>query len=77
MEIRGKTIGGPGALQVRDALRAFLDIETPTSFENGEFKIERKRPMAIFSPRNRVYPMPMVQRFFPRWTAEGISTRKN
>lgn len=42
MEIRGKTIGGLDALQVRDALRAFLDVETPTSFENGEFKIERK-----------------------------------
>lgn len=42
MEIRGRAIGGLDALQVRDALRAFLDAETPTSFENGEFKIKRK-----------------------------------
>ncbi|WP_133648520.1 hypothetical protein [Paraburkholderia flava] len=42
MEIRSKTIGGLEAVQVRDALRAFLAIETPMSFEDGEFKIERK-----------------------------------
>lgn len=42
MEIRGKTIGGLDAVQVRDALRAFLGIETPMSLENGELKIDRK-----------------------------------
>jgi predicted nucleotidyltransferase len=42
MEIRGKTIGGLNAVQVRDALRAFLDLKTPMSLENGKFKIERK-----------------------------------
>lgn len=42
MEIRGKKIGGLDAVRVRDALRAFLDVETPMSFENGEVKIERK-----------------------------------
>ncbi|KVN38424.1 hypothetical protein WT11_05825 [Burkholderia stagnalis] len=48
MEIRGKTIGGLDAVQVRDALRAFLDLDTPMSFENGEFKSERKTLKADF-----------------------------
>lgn len=48
MEIRGKTIGGLDAVRVRDALRAFLDLETPMSFENGQFKIGRKTLKAEF-----------------------------
>ncbi len=48
MEIRGKTIGGFDAVRVRDALRAFLDLKPPMSFENGEFKIERKTLKADF-----------------------------
>lgn len=48
MEIRGKTIGEINAVQVRDALRAFLNLENPMSFENGKFKIERKTLKAEF-----------------------------
>lgn len=48
MEIRGKMIGGFDAVRVRDALRAFLDLKTPMSFENGEFKIEQKTLKADF-----------------------------
>lgn len=42
MEIRGKKVCGLDAVQVRDALRAFLATETPMSVENGEVRIERK-----------------------------------
>ncbi len=48
MEIRGMKISGLDATRVRDALRAFLEIETPRSFENGEFKVERKFLKADF-----------------------------
>jgi predicted nucleotidyltransferase len=48
MEIRGKTIGEINAVRVRDALRAFLNLENPISFENGKFKIERKTLKAEF-----------------------------
>lgn len=50
MEIRGKTIGGLDAVRVRDALRAFLAIET-TSFQDGEFRFERKKVTADFLAR--------------------------
>jgi hypothetical protein len=42
MEIRSKTIGVFDAVKVRDALRAFLDLKTTMSYENGELKIDRK-----------------------------------
>ena len=48
MEIRGKEINGLPAVQVRDALRAFDDLETPMMFENGTFKIEKKTLKAEF-----------------------------
>lgn len=48
MEIRGKTIGEINAVRVRDALRAFLNLENPMPFENGEFKIERQTLKAEF-----------------------------
>lgn len=48
MEIRGKTIGGFDAVRVRDALRAFLDLDSPMSFENGNPKVERKTLAAGF-----------------------------
>lgn len=48
MEIRGKEIGGLPAVRVRDALRAFRDLETPWRFENGTFQIERKTLKAEF-----------------------------
>lgn len=48
MEIRGKEINGLPAVQVRDALRAFNEIETSMTFENGSFKIEKKTLKAEF-----------------------------
>lgn len=48
MEIRGKKICGLDAVRVRDALRTFLDVKTPMSFEDGEVKIERKTLKADF-----------------------------
>lgn len=43
---------------MRDALRAFLGLETPMSFENGEFKIERKTLKADFLAKE---PYPMLE----------------
>lgn len=54
MEIRGKTIGGFDAVRVRDALRAFLDLKTPMSFENANHRIERKTLKADFLAKEMV-----------------------
>ncbi|MGR4896953.1 hypothetical protein ACIPR8_16950 [Stenotrophomonas sp. LARHCG68] len=48
MDIRGKQIGGWDAVRVRDALRAFLDIETVFSFEGGQLRWDRKTVKADF-----------------------------
>lgn len=48
MEIRGMKISGLDAMRVRDALRAFLEVETRRSFENGQLKTERKILKADF-----------------------------
>lgn len=48
MEIRGKQIGGWDAVRVRDALRAFLAIETKFWIEDGEPKWDRRTVKADF-----------------------------
>lgn len=48
MEIRGMTIGGLAAVRVRDALRAFNEVDTPRTFENGKIRIGSKALTAEF-----------------------------
>jgi predicted nucleotidyltransferase len=43
MEIKGLTISGIPAIQVRDALRSFLDIKPDYSFANGNFVYTPRR----------------------------------
>lgn len=50
MEIRGKTICGRNAVQLRNVFREFLEIKN-ISFDNGEIKRERKVLNADFIAR--------------------------